>query len=386
METADIRAGKQAMRPPAIDIRKQGENGQTTVVLCGHWTLLTIGPRLDGIRRELSARARDPDLHWDLCQIDAIDGAAALLLWQAWGNAFPAHLKLQDRHRPLFEKWLDNEHRQGSPGGHVPFSLIGWLSTPSAALFQHLHDAIVILGQVIIEGAYLLLHPARIPWKETSAILYQAGTRALGITGLVGLLIGVVTAYQSSVQLRMLGAEVFVIDILGFSITRELGPLLAAILVAGRSGSAMTAQLGAMRLTQELDAMTTLGLSHIQRLVLPRVAALTIALPLLTIWTDVMAMAGGILSSQLSMGVTYQQFMHRLPEALPVVNLWIGLGKAAVFGALIGMTAGHFGLRVKPNTHSLSMETTKAVVTSITLVIVLDAIFSIVFQDVGFKM
>ncbi|EQD61715.1 ABC transporter permease protein, partial [mine drainage metagenome] len=155
-------------------------------------------------------------------------------------------------------------------------------------------------------------------------------------------LIGLVVSYLSSIELRAYGAQSFIVDIVGLGVVRELGPMLAAILVAGRSGSSMTAQLGVMRLTQELDALTAMGISPTVRLVLPKVLALLITMPLLVVWTDALALAGGMVAAKAQLGLGFLYFLGALPGAVPLVNLWIGLGKGAVFGVLVGLTAGHF--------------------------------------------
>jgi phospholipid/cholesterol/gamma-HCH transport system permease protein len=183
-------------------------------------------------------------------------------------------------------------------------------------------NVVTLLGQLIIDIGELLLRPGDIPWSEISITIYEAGVRALGITALVGFLIGIVLSYLSALQLKIFGAEIYIIDILGMSIIRELGPLLAAILVAGRSGSSMTAQIGIMRVTEELDALSAMGISHSLRLILPKVTALTIVLPLLSLWTSVMALIGGMFSAQNTLDISYQQFFHRLPDAVPLVNVF----------------------------------------------------------------
>ena len=167
------------------------------------------------------------------------------------------------------------------------------------------------------------------------------------------------------------------------SIIRELGPLLAAILVAGRSGSSMTAQIGIMRVTEELDALSAMGISHSLRLILPKVVALTVSVPLITIWTDIAALVGGMLSAQQTLGISKELFISRLPDAVPLVNVFIGVGKASVFGILIALIACHFGFLIKPNTESLGNETTNSVVASITAVIMADAVFAILFMHIG---
>ena len=167
------------------------------------------------------------------------------------------------------------------------------------------------------------------------------------------------------------------------SIIRELGPVLVAILVAGRSGSAMTAQIGVMRVTEEIDAMATMGVSRSLRLVLPKVLALAVAMPLLVVWCSAAGIIGGLVAANLQLDLSWGFFFETLPRVVPLANLWIGLSKGFVFGFLIGLIACHFGLRVKPNTESLSTKTTSSVVTSITVVILVDALFAIFTRSVG---
>ena len=192
-----------------------------------------------------------------------------------------------------------------------------------------------------------------------------------------------VLAYLMSQQLRQFGADVFIVNILGIALIRELGPVLAAILIAGRSGSAITAQIGVMRVTEELDAMRVMGIAKGFRLVLPRAIAMAIAMPLLTVWTTLAALSGGMLAADLVMGVTPAYFFEALPGAVLVSNLWLAVGKSVVFGLFIALIGCHFGLRVKPNTESLGRGTTASVVISITMVILVDALFAVVFKDIG---
>ena len=242
----------------------------------------------------------------------------------------------------------------------------------------------MLMGQLVLDAGHLIRHPQDIPWKEISFTIYKTGVQALGITALLGLLIGMSLSYLSALQLQRFGAEIYIIDLLGLSIIREIGPLLTAILVAGRSGSSMTAQIGIMRVTQELDALSAMGVSHSLRLILPKVVALGIALPLLVVWNDVISLFGGMLSAELALDISFQQFFQKLPEAVPIVNFYIGITKGVVFGVMIAMIACHFGFLIKPNTESLGNETTNSVVASIIVVIMIDTVFAILFRNVGF--
>jgi phospholipid/cholesterol/gamma-HCH transport system permease protein len=358
------------------------EGGHSCVCLSGDWTLsnLTETPSL---QKSIKQTANNSKLHWDLRSVNVLDSATALLLWQAWGQKMPSALEIKPEHQRLLNKWQS----QKVPVLDSPvFSVeqtAAYLSQRIWEAFEQVLNFITILGQLVLDSCHLLRHPRDIPWSEISITIYDAGVRALGITALVGFLIGIVLSYLSALQLKIFGAEIYIIDILGLSVIRELGPLLAAILVAGRSGSAMTAQIGIMRVTEELDALSAMGISHSLRLVLPKVAALTIAMPLLSIWTSASALIGGMFSAQNTLDISYEQFLLKLPDAVPLLNVFIGLGKSAVFGLMIALIACHFGFRIKPNTESLGNETTNSVVAAITVVIMVDALFAILFMDVG---
>jgi len=185
-------------------------------------------------------------------------------------------------------------------------------------------------------------------------------------------------------QLRQFGADTFIVDILGISLTRELGPLLGAILVAGRSGSAIAAQIGVMRINEELDAMRVMGISHGFRLVLPRALALALVMPLVSLWTTLAALVGGMWAADLNLGISPIYFVQALPEAVDIAHLWLATGKSMVFGVAIALIGCHWGLHAKPNTESLGASTTASVVTAITAVMLLDAIFAVIFRSVGF--
>ncbi len=251
------------------------------------------------------------------------------------------------------------------------------------ALLSHLHSFIGLLGQLLLDTLRLLRAPTRAPWRDISGHLFHFGATALPITALVGFLIGVVLAYLSAQQLRQFGADAFIVDLLGVSLVRELGPMLAAILVAGRSGSAITAQIGVMRVTEELDAMRVMGISPGFRLVMPRALALAVAMPLISLWTTVVALLGGMVAADIALGIAHRVVVNGVRATVEVDNLWLAIGKAVVFGLLVAHIACHFGLRVEPNTESLGKGTTAAVVTSITVVILVDALFAIAFKDIG---
>jgi phospholipid/cholesterol/gamma-HCH transport system permease protein len=367
--------------PPSLEVVKQDE-GQLCVRLSGSWNLRSLATATD-LQQKIHHNAGNKTLQWDMREVDLLDSAAALIIWQAWGEHLPVMLQVKPEHQRLFDRWQSQSVPAAEPKVSRFSLFFDYFHQLIWGFWAQFLDMAILLGQLALDLGYLLRHPFDIPRAEIFITIYDAGVRALGITALVGFLIGIVLSYLSALQLKTFGAEIYIIDILGLSIIRELGPLLAAILVAGRSGSSMTAQIGIMRVTEELDALSAMGISHSLRLILPKVTALTIVLPLLSAWTSAAALIGGMFSAQNTLDISYQQFFLRLPDAVPLVNVFIGLGKSAVFGLMIALIACHFGFRIKPNTESLGNETTNSVVASITVVIMNDAVFAILFMGVG---
>jgi phospholipid/cholesterol/gamma-HCH transport system permease protein len=322
---------------------------------------------------------------WDLSRITAMDYIGAQLLWDGWGGKKPQQLLLSHGQEGLFDRLTQVGPLALPEKEESSFWSFYWIRKWTCSLLDHLSGLVGLVGQFMLDLILFARNPRQGPWKEISANIFHAGAQALGITAVVGFLIGIVLSFLSAQQLHIFGGDVYLVNILGMSIVRELGPMLAAILVAGRSGSSMTAQLGVMRVTEELDAMLVMGLPHGFRLILPKIIALAISMPLLVVWTDAIALIGGIGAARLQLGLSPTYFILKLPDAVPLANFWIGLGKGFVFGILIALVACHFGLRIKPNTESLGRGTTISVVTAITMVILADAVFAIIFRGVGFR-
>ena len=371
---------------PRIE-RQTGPSGPVLLVL-GEWTAarLASAPRWRSLQHSLKNHASDsaaPTAAWSLERVQSLDHVGAQLLWSHWGQTWPAGIALSESQRALLERVARfTQPPQPAPRRGLWQRYLG-LGDGVLALLSHLRSFVGLLGQLLLDTLRLFRAPARAPWRDISGHLFHFGATALPITALVGFLIGVVLAYLSAQQLRQFGADAFIVDLLGVSLVRELGPMLAAILVAGRSGSAITAQIGVMRVTQELDAMRVMGIPQGFRLVMPRALALAVAMPLISVWTTVVALLGGMVAADISLGISPSFFLNALPGAVDLANLWLAVGKSIVFGLLIALIACHFGLRVEPNTESLGKGTTAAVVTSITVVILVDALFAIVFKDIG---
>ncbi|MDR0233419.1 MAG: ABC transporter permease [Zoogloeaceae bacterium] len=359
-------------------------------VLRGTWTLSAFGA-LGAFRRRalfrVLAEAGRRASAWRLDDVSRLDSAAAVLLWRHWKARFPARLSLPDALRPTLERVsvmpVSESARHEAPHFSCIERLGLWSLTGWRDILKLCAGLIELLGALVLTGGRLLRHSRLIPWKEFSANLYRAGFEALPVSALVGMLIGMTISYLSAMQLKAYGADAFIVNLLGIGIIRELGPVLAAVLVAGRSGSAMTAQIGVMRVTEEIDALAALGVSATVRVVFPKVAALLVAMPLLVVWVCASALLGGALAAYWELDFSMLYFFRALPDAVPIANLWICLGKGMIFGFLIALLACWFGLHVRPNTESLSRQTTASVVTAITLVILADAVFAILTRNIG---
>ena len=320
---------------------------------------------------------------WDLRQISQLDHLGAQVLWNHWGRQWPQKIEVEPAHRAVLERVAQfSVARPAVPAPGFSQSFVK-LGEGLLEVVHHFTDVVALVGRLAINLVKLVKRPGEGPWRDISGHLYHIGATALPITALVGFLIGVVLAYLISQQLKQFGADAFIVDILGISLIRELGPVLAAILIAGRSGSAITAQIGVMRVTEELDAMRVMGIAHSYRLVMPRALALAVVMPLISVWTTVAALVGGMLAADLAMGITPSFFINALPAAVDAANLTLATAKSVVFGVLIALIGCHFGLRVKPNTESLGQGTTASVVTSITVVILVDALFAVLFKGIG---
>jgi phospholipid/cholesterol/gamma-HCH transport system permease protein len=236
------------------------------------------------------------------------------------------------------------------------------------------------LGENALALAHLAAQPGRIRWRAVAYNLQTTGFEALPITGLLSFLMGIVIAYQGAEQLRQFGANIYVADLVGLAMVRELSPMLTAIIVAGRSGSAYAAQIGTMKVTEEIDALRTIGVGPLELLVLPKMLALILALPLLTVYTDVMGVLGGMMMARAQLDVSFGAFLDRLDEAISLTSFLIGVGKAPIFAAIIALVGCYQGFQVGGSADSVGRQTTLSVVQSVFLVIVTDALFSILFS------
>jgi len=367
---------------PSIAHRRASD-GTMCIELGGQWNLRATRDQTSVLLSQLT-QLSPGEAHWDLSRLTDLDVAGATLLWRTWQQRWPRHLVA----KPDAERVL-KQLAGLPPDGPVQASRLDLLSllvsvtAAARGLLDHATGMLELLGEIALWMLRLMRDPAEIPFREISAAAFRSGAQALPITALVGFLIGIVLSYLSAEQMRDLGADFLIVNLLGVTILRELGPLLAAILNAGRSGSSITAQIGVMRVTHELEAMVVLGISPALRLALPKVVGQMIALPLVVLWTDILALTGGMLGARLQLGISAQTYIHRLPQVVSLTSLWFGVGKGALFGGLVAIVACYFGLRVRPDTEGLAAGTTQSVVTALTLVLLVDALLAILFAHVG---
>ena len=261
--------------------------------------------------------------------------------------------------------------------------LLELLGRHTVQFFKETGDFLAFIGQSLVSFVGLIRHWRHFHWHQVLDVIDTAGVGALWIVGLLIFLVGVVICYQIGLQLSVYGANIYVVNLMGISILREFGPLISAIIIAGRSGSAFAAEIGTMRIQEEVDALQTIGISPYRRLVLPRMLGLLLIMPLLVSWADIWGMIGGMVMAKASFGIEPKIFFDRLVNHTYFVNYMIGLAKAPVFALLIASVGCFRGFRVSGSTVSVGRETTRSVVQAIFLIIVADAIFSIIFSTVG---
>jgi phospholipid/cholesterol/gamma-HCH transport system permease protein len=367
-------------------IHNAPEDGATVLYLQGAWHLANL-PGVAAEIRDLRLPPGRPCV-LDGSRLETLDTATSfVLLGRLAGSGFTqANVTIrcaERRHTRLLE--LVHE-RMGVPAAAAPSRHDGVLVRVGRATAQAGHDLVQhtrFLGLVTSECLALLRRPRLFRWRATIAQFEVVALDAIPIILMMGLLVGVVFAYLLGAQAQRYGATVFVVDGVGLAICRELGPILVAVIVAGRSGAAFTAQLGAMKVQEETDAIRTLGLSPIQVLVLPRLVAIVVGLPVLVFLGDLAGIVGAMLIASSQLGLPPAAFASRLHEVLPRSAVIIGLVKAPVFAAFIALIGCRMGLTVTRDSRSVGEHTTATVVQAIVWVITLDAAFAVVLQYLG---
>ena len=360
----------------------EGGDGTTRLTLSGALLVSTIGTLERNLRGATGSISRI-----DLSGVEEIDTVGAFMASQLASEHQAEIVGASARARRL----LDAVEGAGThidtlgPREEEPV----WERVPMA-LGRQVFEArsgvagvVGALGRVMIGFGNLARNPSKFPIRALVAQMEQVGVTSLPIIGLMSFLIGVVIAQQGAVQLEQFGAEALTVNLVGRISLRELGVLMTAIMVAGRSGSAFAAQLGTMKLTEEIDAMRTIGIAPTEVLIIPRILACTFMMLLLGFYSSVVAIIGGAVVGQLGLGIPFFTFLSRIQEVVPLHDVWVGLIKAPVFGLIIAMAGCYHGMRVEGNSEEVGKRTTMAVVSAIFAVIVLDAFFAVFFTEIG---
>jgi len=345
----------------------------------GEWTLQSVRQ----IEKQLAKVPCDKKIIWDLSEIEQFDSAGVLLFIEYLAR-FKKVTDIEvigytEKQKAMYDLLKEKSLKEVfTPQKQTILERIG---QNTVEVYNDFKDFVTFLGHLFSAFFHTLMHPVDIRYKETIYHIHRSGFNALIIVGLSAFLVGLVIAYQSGVQLEKFGANLFIVDAVSISITRELGPMITAIVIAGRSGSAYTAEIGAMKITEEISAMRTMGFDPYYFLVLPRVFAMMIALPLLIFFADIMGIFGGMVASKMQLGISMGQFIDRLNEVLEVKHYLLGMMKGPVFAFLIAAVGSYRGLQVSENTESIGLHTTASVVNSIFLVIAFDALFSVIYTE-----
>jgi phospholipid/cholesterol/gamma-HCH transport system permease protein len=365
----------------------EAEPGSFVLAATGEW-LVTTASELDRRLRAVQMPC-DQRVALDLAGIERLDTAGAWLLLRtehdlaARGNAVEMR-NLRSNFAPLLDQvragGIVVPARHPRPAHHSITGFLARIGEVTLGLIARAYSILGFFGAVCESAGAVLRRPRRLRITALVAQMEQTGVDAVPIVGLLSFLIGVVIAYQSADQLRRFGAEIYTVNLLGVGILRELGVLMAAIIIAGRSGSAFTAQIGTMRVNEEIDALRTIGLDPLEVLVLPRLLGLVLTLPMLTLWADFLGLFGGCLLSWASLGIAPPQFIQQLRASLYPSTFWIGLIKAPTFALIIALIGCYEGFQVARSAESVGRQTTLSVVEAIFLVIVADAGFSIFFS------
>ncbi len=354
------------------------------LALGGAWTALGLG----GLQQQLDRQSwpTQTPLVADATGMAALDMAGAWMLQsllqrlRAEGRSVELQ-GLRAEHAQLLER-VAQQRQQAAPAATTAprVSLLAALGQRTLGLAEQAYGLLSFVGAAVIAFTQAAPRPARWRWRQVLFNIRTAGFDALPIVGLLSFLLGIVVAYQGAEQLRRYGANIFVADLVGISMLREFAPLITAIIVAGRSGSAYAAQLGTMSVTEEIDALKTLGVAPLELLVLPKIMALLIVMPLLTAYADLLGVCGGMLMARAQLGVSPAEFVDRFGDAVSLSSLMVGLAKAPVFAFIIAVVGCFQGLQTRGGADAVGRQTTRSVVQAIFGVIVADALFSVAFS------
>ena len=356
------------------------KGGRMTVVIEGPLLVSTIG-MLDPQLREFEGSVQ----FVDISRAGSVDTVGAWVVHR-FAEAHQAEIVGASEQAEVLIDAVESSRSSADispPRGKVFPRVTEQVGTNVINLFKGMANYISFAGAILIAAGQLILHPRRFRMKALVRQMELVGITSLPIIGLMSFLIGIVIAQQGAVQLQQFGAETLTVNLVGRITLRELGVLMTAIMVAGRSGSAFAAQIGTMKLTEEIDAMRTIGVSPIEALVIPRILASVLMMPLLGFYASVVAIIGGAVIGDLMLGIPFWTFLARVQEVVPMYDFYVGMLKAPVFGLIVALAGCYQGMQVENNAEEVGLKTTQAVVQAIFMVIVLDAFFAVFFTELG---
>jgi len=376
------------MAAPEFDLIKP-DNPQ--LVLRGDWTVATIGEVDRALKQVGSEAETHPITTLNVQELGAIDTAGAYIIdraLRAVSDQMPEIVGASPQTRSLLmqarELATQIEEAPAVPvQGHGIVDLLERTGRGAEHMFEEAMETLSFLGAVLSSVFGVIVRPARMRWTALVAVMEDSGLDAVPIVAFLSVFVGMVVAFIGATSLAELGASIFVVESLGIGLLRELSGVLAAIIVAGRTNSAFTAQIGAMKMRQEVDAMHTLGIDPMDALVAPRVLGMMLMLPVLTFIAMLSGLGGGILVSWTTLDISPTVFFNRMQEFVGLEHFWIGMSKAPVFGLVIALIGCRQGLEVGGSVQSLGAHTTKSVVQAIFAIIVIDALFAILYMELG---
>jgi phospholipid/cholesterol/gamma-HCH transport system permease protein len=363
------------------------EHGASTIRLSGHWTtpfLAGLEPRCVNISIPAAGA-----LTIDAKSLSALDTGGAWLLLvllerlKAQGIA-PRLEGLGKEYQDLMDLIQERLSNSSAPPPVTKLPLLAEIGRRAWVYIEEALGFLAFIGEASVAFARTLAAPRRIRWSALFSSIEQAGVGAIPIICLLSFLLGIVIAYQGGIQLKTYGANIFIVELVTLTMIREIAPMMTAVIIAGRTGSAYTAEIGTMKVTEEIDALRTIGIGPMDLLVLPKVFGLMVALPLLTLLADALGVFGGMVMASTMLGVSYHDFIDRIPGVMLILSSFlIGIGKAPVFAMIVALMGCFQGFQVAGGAESVGRQTTVSVVQSIFLVIVADAAFSILFGWLG---
>ena len=358
------------------------EDGVPTLALKGPLRVHSLG-NLDAKLDQVNS----PFARLDLSGVTDIDTTGAWLVRRFARSRNAEIVGESEKARRLFAAIgeLEQEPAEPAPTENIALRTVREVGDLIVGWGQGFIRVLAFLGAFIATSFTMVRHPSRMRGTAMVHHMQYIGINSLLIIGLMSFLIGIVIAQQGAVQLQQFGAEIYTINLTGRLSLRELGILMTAIMVAGRSGSAFAAQIGTMKLTEEVDAMRTIGVSPMEALVFPRVFAAVLMMPLLGFYASALAIIGGAFISNFALDIPFFTFLKRIQEVVPITDVWIGLIKGPVFALIVALAGCYHGMQVESNAEEVGLRTTQAVVTAIFTVIVLDAFFAIFFTEIGWR-